>query len=134
MDVRLFRRNNKQSFSVQLSQTSGVVEVHCTSTIVDPPLEVDALERKLLRLGREEFGCLGGFSSLPEGGWQVQLTKLGTFDVKARGFVQCRIRFEKVAGGEDEEVSEKKVERQVPQQPILPRKKGMQWMMRIKHP
>lgn len=98
-DVRLFRRNNKHSFSVQLSPASGVVEVHCAggSILVDPPLKVDQLERMLVQLGRERFGCMGGFSDSFSGGWRVHLVKLGPFDIKARGFVQCRIRFERVA-------------------------------------
>lgn len=97
--LRLFRRNNKQSFSVQLSPTSGVVEIHCASggVVVDKPCKVDDLERRLMKLGREEFGCIGGFSDEFCGEWRVQLVKLGPFDIKARGFVQCKIQFTHVA-------------------------------------
>ena len=95
--VRLFRRNNRQSFSVQLAHCSGVVEVHCTRVSV---LGLDGsrldrlLEERLARLGREEFGCLGGFGEGPaEGGWDVQLLELGPFSLASRGFVGCILQF-----------------------------------------
>ena len=105
MNVRLFRRNNKQSFSVQLSPSSGIVEVHCSSpsssgvTVADNALSqnsLDELEDHLLRLGRTEFGHLGGFHEPFGFGWRVQLAKLGRYDLKARGFVQCTLIFEKM--------------------------------------
>lgn len=105
MNVRLFRRNNKQSFSVQLSPSSGIVEVHCSSpsssgvTVADNALSqnsLDELEDHLLRLGRTEFGHLGGFHEPFGFGWKVQLAKLGRYDLKARGFVQCTLIFEKM--------------------------------------
>jgi hypothetical protein len=123
MNVCLFRRNSKQSFSVQLSLSSGVVEVHCTSILVDPPLKVDALEKALRRIGREEFGHLGGFDAFRRG-WRVQVLKLGAFDVKARGFAQCKIRFEKVAEEEEASVPSSTDARQA-----VVKKKGMKWCL-----
>jgi hypothetical protein len=59
LDVKLFRRNsNMSSFSVQLSNASGIVEVHCARVVKAASNE---LERKLTLLGRDEFGFIGGF-------------------------------------------------------------------------
>ena len=111
MHVRLFRRNGKDSFSVQLSPSSGVVEVRCSSIEVLPPqgfaMMADRdLEERLLLLGRKEFGCMGGFEvegnnrvegdSVEAGstGWKVILSRLGPFSIEDKAFVQCSMVFD----------------------------------------
>lgn len=97
MNIRLFRRNNKQSFSVQLSPSSGIVEVHCVEgNVAGGGTIAHELEDLLLRIGRDKFFHLGGFEAPYGGGWQVQLVRLGQFSIKARGFVQCKLRFSRV--------------------------------------
>lgn len=155
LNVRLFRRNNRQSFSVQLSPTSGIVEVHCSRGIsisacsdlggcatARSALQHE-LEYVLLRLGRSEFGHLGGFSKDARergGGWKVQLTRLGPYDLRVKGFVQCSIVFTKAhsdasvhpPASEGREGVAKRAEKQAGPGPASPQKKKtfFRWMMK----
>lgn len=103
MLVRLFRRNNRTSFSVQLSNTSGIVEVHCTQVLVKPPSSKMQLEDLLLKMGRHpDFFAREMGGAHHARGWKVQLVELGRYDLKARGFVGCKILFEKSSATEDD--------------------------------
>lgn len=107
--VRVFRRNAKQSFSVQLSPSSGVVEILCRQVEVVSVQCDDGsklLEGMLQRLGREEFGwCIGSFDgdyqSCSSCCWKAEVLELGQYSMQARGFVQCTLRFTYMTGGDD---------------------------------
>lgn len=104
--ARVLRRTGRQSYAVQLPTVSpGVVEIHChedhhdwgwmTSTWT----EADRLEDRLVALGtRSMFAWDDSKQRMApkvnpaieaHEGVEVQL---GRYDVKKRGFVQCRLR------------------------------------------
>ena len=106
--VRLFRRMGKSSFAVQLSPTSGVVEVHCGSIDVIPntfaareeleeSLQLLLKKKKKTTENKNSSSSLGGFEegsgAEKAGSWEVGLRKLGPYSMDMRGFVQCSIVF-----------------------------------------
>lgn len=121
MDVCLLRQSGKSSFVVQLSPSSGVVEVHCVQVEAAAAKDLDSALQMMT--GRSKHG-IGGFSAPYRRGWRVTLAHLGKYDLKARGFLRCRIRFEKVDGWGEEDGCAKKVVEQPP------RKKKMRWLQK----
>lgn len=133
--VRLFRRAGKNSFSVQLSPTSGVVEVRCSTVDVIPDLfsTREALEERLLLMGKKVPGsalqCIGNFDTdetQRQCGWTVDIVQLGPFSMESHAFVQCHIAFQKLdeedglaAGDEVAPVMSSKEQ---------PKKKSLRWV------
>lgn len=140
--VRLFRRTKKNSFSVQLSPTSGVVEVHCSRVDVVPNTFAarEELEENLLLISsslsskkKRQQGGGGGACVLGENEWMVELRELGPFSMESHGFVQCHIVFskKKTSGSEKEETNKSVEEKEEEEdQPLLlpTKKKSLRWV------
>jgi hypothetical protein len=132
--VRLFRRTGKNSFSVQLSPSSGVVEVHCTEVDVLPNTFAarEELEENLILLSQKHRQKTSKIVVVPhclnEGGrWEVQICRLGSFSMESHGFVQCHILFQRMEGNSCEKKEE---EEKVLPSPLeqKSKKKSLKWV------
>jgi hypothetical protein len=140
--VRLFRRISKSSFAVQLSPTSGVVEVHCSSINVIPntfAAREELEECLLLLLEKKRTGSnsrsMGGFETRGMdkdggGGWEVGLRKLGPYSMDSRGFVQCSIVFTRKNGDKKQEEGDEQKPRKSSSSGAADKqkKKSLQWV------
>ena len=96
--ARLFRRTGRNSFTVQLSESPGVVEIYCTDVDWDCHPDQDGLEIRLSRLGSQAMFEKAATPICEHEGLQIEL---GPYDPGLRAFVKCRLRIMQGLGQED---------------------------------
>ncbi len=100
--AKVFRRTGKHSYAVQLEGSPGVVEVHCVEedwgALASTWTAAHALEDRLCVIGtRNMYNCKSGKVKKEQQHKHVEwregvVVELGSYDVRRRAFVQCRLR------------------------------------------